>query len=70
MNNSYTKIFLYIDEIYNTPKYKEVNPAFFGTVFFPFMFGLMFGDMGHGLLLIIISSLIFKFKNDLPEDII
>ena len=33
--------------------YKEVNPAVFACVSFPFLFGVMFGDMGHGLLLFI-----------------
>jgi V-type H+-transporting ATPase subunit a len=31
--------------------YKEVNPAVFACVSFPFLFGVMFGDMGHGTLL-------------------
>jgi V-type H+-transporting ATPase subunit a len=33
--------------------YKEVNPAIFAQVTFPFLFGVMFGDMGHGTLLFI-----------------
>jgi V-type H+-transporting ATPase subunit a len=33
--------------------YKEVNPAIFAQVTFPFLFGVMFGDMGHGTLLLI-----------------
>ena len=31
--------------------YKEVNPAVFAIVSFPFLFGVMFGDIGHGMLL-------------------
>ena len=31
--------------------YKEVNPAVFACVSFPFLFGVMFGDLGHGTLL-------------------
>lgn len=69
MKNEFTIPFLYIDEIYTIPKYKEVNPAFFGTTFFPFMFGLMFGDMGHGILLIIISLSIFYFEKHLQKEI-
>lgn len=35
--------------------YKEVNPAIFTIVTFPFLFGVMFGDVMHGSLLTIFS---------------
>ena len=38
---------------YGTPNYKEVNPTIFNMVTFPFLFGVMFGDIGHGGLLFI-----------------
>jgi V-type H+-transporting ATPase subunit a len=37
--------------------YKEVNPAVFAIVTFPFLFGVMFGDIGHGLLLLLAGIL-------------
>lgn len=37
--------------------HKEINPAVFAIVTFPFLFGVMFGDVGHGLLLFIVGSL-------------
>lgn len=40
-----------IVQTYGTPNYKEVNPTVFNIVTFPFLFGVMFGDIGHGLLL-------------------
>jgi V-type H+-transporting ATPase subunit a len=53
----HTNEFLYpFQEIVNTygvPAYKEINPAYFNIVTFPFLFGIMFGDIGHGLILFI-----------------
>ena len=37
--------------IYGVPKYKELNPGIFNSITFPFLFGVMFGDVGHGLML-------------------
>ena len=36
---------------YGTPRYRECNPGAFCCIMFPFLFGIMFGDFGHGLLL-------------------
>eukprot|EP00397_Hematodinium_sp_SG-2012_P013470 GEMP01013677.1.p1 GENE.GEMP01013677.1~~GEMP01013677.1.p1 ORF type:complete len:835 (+),score=115.77 GEMP01013677.1:324-2828(+) len=36
---------------YGVPRYRELTPVIFSVVTFPFIFGVMFGDVGHGLLL-------------------
>jgi V-type H+-transporting ATPase subunit a len=41
---------------YGTPNYKEVNPTTFNMVTFPFLFGIMFGDIGHGFLLFLFGA--------------
>lgn len=40
-------------EMYAVPKYREGNPALLTIITFPFLFGMMFGDVGHGLLWLI-----------------
>ena len=44
-----------IVDTYGIPRYKEANPGLFTIITFPFLFGIMFGDIGHGLLLFITS---------------
>ena len=36
---------------YARPKYGEVDPTWLIALTFPLLFGAMFGDVGHGLLL-------------------
>jgi len=36
---------------YGTPRYREVNPGAFCCIMFPYLFGIMFGDLGHGIML-------------------
>jgi len=44
------------------PRYREVNPGFFTIVTFPYLFGFMFGDIGHGLALLLLG--LFLVKNN------
>lgn len=46
--NSFTAPFQEIINTYGVPRYQEVNPALFAISIFPFLFGVMFGDIGHG----------------------
>jgi V-type H+-transporting ATPase subunit a len=55
MPNHFISVFQQIVDTYGVPSYKEINPAIFTQVTFPFLFGVMFGDIGHGLLILIPS---------------
>jgi V-type H+-transporting ATPase subunit a len=64
--NAFTEQFQVIVDTYGVPNYKEVNPAVFTIITFPFLFGVMFGDIGHGSLLLIVASLICLFGEGNP----
>ncbi len=48
-------------QLYGIPSYGEVEPTAFFAVSFLLMFGLMFGDVGHGLVLAMAGYLLFRY---------
>ena len=42
-------------KLYGRTNYSEIDPSIFLTISFPIIFGLMFGDVGHGVILSIIG---------------
>ncbi|KAJ3439076.1 v-type proton atpase subunit a [Anaeramoeba flamelloides] len=51
----FQKGFQAIIDSYGIANYREVNPTPFTIITFPFLFGVMFGDFGHGILLTIFA---------------
>ena len=52
-NSFFFRPFETILKMYGTPTYSEIDPTPFLAITFPILFGFMFGDIGHGLVLII-----------------
>jgi len=53
--NQFTGVFQDLVDTYGLPRYGEVNPALFTIVTFPFLFGVMYGDVGHGSMLLCVG---------------
>jgi len=65
--NKFTAPFQSIVNTYGTPRYREINPGFFAVAMFPFLFGIMFGDMVHGLLMLMFALYLIVFENSLAN---
>ena len=47
---------------FGIPNYYEVDPSVFMLFSFPIIFGLMFGDVGQGLILLVLTLLLYMLK--------
>lgn len=61
-NNWFTRPFQVFVEMYGMPTYGDVDPTLFMAITYTLLFGIMFGDLGQGLLLALIGFLLGKYK--------
>lgn len=66
VTNKFTYGFQEFVNTYGIPRYREANPALFTAATFPFLFGVMYGDIGHGLFLFTVGLMLVwnEKKND------
>ena len=61
-NNWLTRPFQMFVDMYGVPSYKDVDPTIVVAITYSLLFGIMFGDLGQGLVLALLGFLLGKFK--------
>ncbi len=56
-HNWFIRPFMTLLRLYGVPRYTEIDPTLFLAITFPLLFGIMFADVGHGIVLIIVGLL-------------
>ncbi|MGE4572199.1 MAG: V-type ATP synthase subunit I [Candidatus Izemoplasmatales bacterium] len=59
-NNWFTKPFGMFVEMYGVPGYKDMDPTLVVAITYSLLFGIMFADVGQGLVLALLSFLLYK----------
>ncbi|MDD1778387.1 MAG: hypothetical protein LUQ65_09500 [Candidatus Helarchaeota archaeon] len=57
-----------LTQMYGLPNYQEIDPTIIITISFPIIFGLMFGDIGHGMMLLIGAVFFYFYKKNLTKN--
>ena len=61
----FISVFQQIVDTYGIPSYQEANPAVISIVTFPFLFGMMFGDVWHGSIIFTFAAILVLFNKSI-----
>ena len=62
-NFKFVRPYSYFVEMYGVPSYRDLDITAFVALTYTLLFGIMFGDLGQGLVLILVGLLMWKFKS-------
>lgn len=66
-NPSIIKPFESITLNFGLPSYNEIDPTLFLAISFPLIFGMMFGDIGHGAVVALFGHYLWKGRRDVTS---
>ncbi len=61
-NNRFSEPFSMFVDLYGLPGYNDINPTNFVAVTYTLLFGIMFGDLGQGFLVLLLGAFLWKKK--------
>lgn len=64
-NNLFTRAFEMFIEMYGSPSYGDIDPTPFVAYTYTILFGIMFGDLGHGLCVLLVGFFMW-YKMKMP----
>lgn len=61
-NNWFSRPFRMFVEMYGVPSYTDFDPTNLVAISYTFLFGMMFGDIGQGIVLSLVGYIFYKWK--------